>query len=270
MKQAGIALMLMFGGLTLTLVLVACKVGPDKQTEFNPVIPLGLDETLVFIPSDNPLTVEKVALGKQLYFDARLSRDNTVSCATCHSPRFGFTDGQPVFTGIQGQKGGRSAPKEVFGAEDFTIEHVGKAIAAYERTIVSGNSPFDRFQAGDSAALSPAAQRGLELFQGEAEYAVCHSGANFTDERYHNLGVGMDQLDPDPGRFAVTQREEDMGAFKTPGLRDTALTAPYFHDGSAQTLEQVVEYYNRGGTENSNLSPTLLDVYRMLVDAEYR
>jgi cytochrome c peroxidase len=184
------------------------------------------------------LTLEKVSLGKQLYFDKRLSRDNTVSCATCHNPRLGFTDGQPVSTGIQVQKGGHSAPtainrlfskeqfwdgraasleeqaigpianpiemgftheevvqrlqgiegyrkpfKEVFGTEDFSIEHVGKAIAAYERTVISGNSPFERFQAGHRTGLSPAAQRGLELFRGQAERAACHSGPNFTDEK---------------------------------------------------------------------------------------
>jgi cytochrome c peroxidase len=189
-------------------MLVGCLAEAPKQTEFKPVIPLGLNESAIHIPEDNPLTVEKVSLGKQLYFDPRLSRDNTVACATCHSPRFGFTDGQPVSTGIQGQKGGRSAPtvvnrlfskeqfwdgraanleeqaigpianpiemgftheevvqrlkgiegyrkqfKEVFATEDFTIEHVGKAIASYERTVISGNSLFDRFQAGDKTAL---------------------------------------------------------------------------------------------------------------------
>jgi cytochrome c peroxidase len=95
----------------------------------------------------------------------------------------------------------------------------------------------------------------LELFQSKASCADCHSVPNFTDEKYHNLGVGTDQSEPDLGRFAVTQKEEDKGAFKTPTLRDIALTVPYFHDGSASTLEAVIERYNQGGTENPNLSP---------------
>lgn len=275
-------------------------------------LPLGLDEERLAIPADNPLTVEKVALGKMLYFDPRLSRDGTVSCATCHSPRFGFTDGRPVSTGIGAQKGGRSAPtvvnrafseaqfwdgraptleeqakgpmanpiemgftheeaverlraipgyrerfREAFGTEAFTIEEVAKAIASYERTVLSGNSPFDRYQAGDRGALSEAAARGLALFEGKAGCARCHLGPNFTDESYHNLGVGMDREEPDLGRFAVTGREEDRGAFKTPTLRDVALTAPYFHEGSAGTLEEVVDYYDRGGTPNPHLSPKM-------------
>ena len=232
-----------------------------------------------------------------------------MACASCHSPRFGWTDGQPVATGIRGQQGRRSAPtainralsreqfldgraedletqavgpirapnqmglshpdavrklktmagyveqfKNVFGTEGITIDNVGMAIAAYERTILSGNSPFDKFQAGDQGALSPAAQRGLALFNDKAGCATCHSGSNFTDEKYHNLGVGMDRADPDPGRFSVTNQTEDQGAFKTPTLRETAQTAPYFHDGSARTLEEVVEHYDRGGVENPNLS----------------
>lgn len=309
MNRIPIPAMFILYGMIFMLVLSACATEGPKQTEFQLAIPLGLDESLIHIPEDNPLTVEKVSLGKQLYFDQRLSRDNTVSCATCHSPRFGFTDGNPVSTGIQGQKGGRSAPtvvnrifsreqfwdgraasleeqavgpiaspiemgftheevvqrlkgiegyrsqfKDVFGTEDFTIEHVGKAIASYERTVISGNSPFDRFQAGDETALSAEAQRGLALFEGKASCVVCHSGPNFTDEKYHNLGVGADKSEPDLGRFEVSQEEADMGAFKTPTLRDIALSAPYFHDGSAETLEKVVEYYNQGGVENPHLS----------------
>ena len=290
-------------------VFLATATGVAGAAEYKLKLPLGLQEQALYIPPDNPLTAEKISLGKQLYFDKRFSGDNTVACASCHNPRFGFTDGKPVSTGILGQKGGRSAPttvnrafskeqfwdgraadleaqakgpianpiemgfthdelikrlraikgyreqfKNVFGTEQFTIDHVAKAIAAFERTILSGNSPFDRFEAGDKMALSPPAQRGLALFRGKANCFRCHSGFNSTDESYHNIGVGMDKPKPDLGRFAVTKREEDRGAFKTPTLRDIALTAPYFRDGSAKTLEEVVEFYNKGGIKNPQLS----------------
>ncbi len=288
-------------------LLSAASVG--AAGEYTLQLPLGLQEDALYIPSDNPLTPEKIALGKQLYFDPRLSRDNTVACASCHNPRFGFTDGQPVSTGIEGQKGGRSAPtvvnrafskeqfwdgraadleaqakgpienpiemgfthdgvvkrlrgiqgyreqfQHVFGTTALTIDHVAKAIAAFERTVLSGNSPFDRFEAGDKTALLPAAQRGLVLFRGKANCVKCHAGFNFTDESYHNIGVGMDKPQPDLGRFDLTKQAADRGAFKTPTLRDIALTGPYFHAGSARTLEETVEFYNQGGISNPQLA----------------
>ena len=310
MKRITTLIAFVFCVLILPLVIIACG-GEAAPTPVPPKpitldLPLGLDSALVYIPADNPLTDQKIALGKRLFFEKRLSGDNTVACASCHSPRFGWTDGQPVATGIRGQQGGRSSPtvinralsreqfwdgraedleaqavgpirdpkqmglshpdavrklkgiedyveqfKDVFGIEGITIDNVGRAIAAYERTILSGNSPFDKGE------LSPAAQRGLALFNDKAGCVTCHSGSNFTDEKYHNLGVGMDQADPDLGRFAVTNQTEDQGAFKTPTLRDTVQTAPYFHKGSASTLEEVVEHYNVGGIENPNLSPLI-------------
>jgi cytochrome c peroxidase len=143
--------------------------------------------------------------------------------------------------------------RHVFGTE-LTAEGVAKAIAAYERTILSGNAPYDRFQAGDQRALSPAAQRGLALFTGKARCEACHSGFNFTDEAYHNLGVGMDREPPDLGRYTVTQQEADKGAFKTPTLRDVAKHPPYMHDGSVPLLQAVVALYNAGGHANPWLS----------------
>jgi cytochrome c peroxidase len=144
--------------------------------------------------------------------------------------------------------------RKVFGT-DFNTEGVAKAIAAYVRTILSGNSPYDRFRAGDTTALSPAAQRGLALFEEKARCTRCHTGFNFTDEDYHNIGVGMDREHPDLGRYTVTKDEADKGAFKTPTLRDVASRGPYMHDGSLKTLEEVVDYYAKGGTANPWLSP---------------
>jgi cytochrome c peroxidase len=276
-------------------------------------VPLGLDPDISkWIPADNPLTAEKVELGKKLYFDPRLSVDGNISCATCHHPNFGFSNGAPVAAGFRGQIGSRNCPtvvnrlyskaqfwdgraasledqalgpvqnpiemantlhgmtgnlnkiegykaefKKAFGSEEITPQRVAQAIASFERTLLSGNSAFDRFQAGDTAALSVSAQRGMVVFMGKGNCSECHPPPNFTDEDYHNLGVGMDKPHPDLGRYVVTKQEKDRGAFKTPTLRDIAETGPYLHDGSEATLEAVVELYDRGGVPNPNLDPDL-------------
>jgi cytochrome c peroxidase len=263
---------------------------------------------LVEIPEDNPQTEAKVALGKQLYFDKRLSVDNSVSCASCHDPARGWSDGAAVSAGVQGQRGGRNSPtllntaynrfqfwdgraatledqavapilnpvemgmpsresvqeklgaipgyktqfQEVFGGSP-SAENVARAIAAFERTILAGEAPYDHFRAGDKVALSESAQRGLKLFFNKAHCAACHSGPNFTDNAFHNIGVGVGKSKPDKGRQAISKLAGDRGAFKTPSLRDVARTAPYMHDGSNQTLDEVVEFYNKGGVHNPQL-----------------
>jgi len=280
-----------------------------SRASFELKIPLGLDPQLQYIPENNPLTAEKIALGKMLYFDKRLSADNSVACASCHDPKFGFTDGKPVSTGIKGQQGGRSAPtvinrlfsdaqfwdgraadleaqalgpiqnpiemgntleatvkklqaikgyraafQRAFGTE-VTEDGIAKAIASFERTVLSGNSAYDRFKAGDKKAMSESAQRGLALFENKRVNCIgCHVGHNFTDENYRNIGIGMDKEKTDLGRFDISKNEEDRGAFKTPTLRDIARTAPYMHDGSLQTLREVIDYYDKGGTPNPHLS----------------
>jgi cytochrome c peroxidase len=278
------------------------KAAPEK---FEFKVPLGLRE--LKIPEDNPLTKEKIELGKQLYFDPRLSRDGTVSCATCHDPKKGWSNGEPFATGIKGQVGGRSAPtivnaayqsnqfwdgrakevegqalgpiqnpiemdmtlpelverlnkvegyrqqfQKVFGS-DVTADGVAKALASFERTILSGNTPYDRYKAGDKTALSPAAERGMNIFFNKAFCSACHSGPNFTDGAFHNIGVGMDKKAPDMGRETVSKLLGDRGSFKTPTLREISRTAPYMHDGSLKTLEDVIEYYRKGGVANPQL-----------------
>lgn len=141
-----------------------------------------------------------------------------------------------------------------FGDEKVTAERVGQAIASFERTIVSGNSPFDRYQNGDATAMSESAIRGHKLFmdRNKGRCSICHAGFNFTDELYHNIGVGMDQADWETnhaGRFAVTNEEKDKGAYKTPTLRNIADSGPYMHDGSEATLEAIVEFYAKGGSK---------------------
>ena len=275
-----------------------------------PKPPLGLPP--ISWPKDNPYTSAKAELGRYLYFDARLSADNTVSCASCHNPRLAFTDGAPVSTGVKAQKGGRSAPTVInrvysmaqfwdgraksleeqakgpianpiemgmthdlvverlkgiggykplfvraFGSDTVDIDRVAQAIACFERTIFSGNSPYDRYKRGDLTAMTPQQVRGMDLFTNKAKCDQCHEGANFTLNSYHNLGVGADKADPDVGRYAVTHNASDWGTFKTPTLREVEHTGPYMHDGSLKTLDEVVEYYNKGGNPNKNLDPAM-------------
>ncbi|MFQ5679963.1 MAG: cytochrome-c peroxidase [Gemmatimonadota bacterium] len=150
--------------------------------------------------------------------------------------------------------------EQAFGDDEITADRVAKAIAAYERTRLSGNSPWDRWQAGDENAVSDLVKRGHDLFFGRAGCNQCHLGQNFTDSRFHTLGIGWDAEDgafTDEGRFAVNGEERDLGAFKTPGLRDVTRHAPYMHDGSIATLREVIELYNAGGIHNPFLSPRI-------------
>jgi cytochrome c peroxidase len=275
-----------------------------------PRLPLGLDRYRP-VPESNPLTPEKVALGRQLFNDRKLSRDGSLACASCHDPRHAFADDRPVAVGIGGARGERNVPAIVnraWGAAFFwdgraptleqqalqpvlnpqelamtpervialarsdayrprfravfnrepEIEDVARALASYVRTIVSGNSPYDRYMAGDRRTLAGGAIRGLALFNGKAACSVCHSGPTMTDERFHNTGIAWRAGTPtDQGRAAITHKAEDRGAFKTPTLREISRTAPYMHDGSFPTLNDVIDYYDRGGQRNSGLDPKL-------------
>jgi cytochrome c peroxidase len=311
--------------------------------------PLGLPP--VPVPADNPVTAAKVALGRELFFDRRLSRNNTISCAMCHIPEQGFTSNEiATAVGIEGRSVRRNAPtiynaayaellfhdgretrleqqvwgpllasnemgnpsigyvldkivaladyngrfKAAFAGRGPTMETVGMALASYERTLVSANSPFDRWRFGKEAgALTDAAERGFRLFNGKAGCAGCHSigekRALFTDQRLHNTGIGYRQtmqtpprqqrvqlapgnfvvIDPtvvadvaatpaaDLGRYEITEQPNDRWKYKTPSLRNVALTAPYMHDGSLATLRDVVELYDVGGVANEGLDAAI-------------
>jgi cytochrome c peroxidase len=271
--------------------------------------PRGL--TAVPVPKDNPSSTEKIELGKQLYFDRRLSADNTVACSSCHDPKMGWSNADKTAVGIGGQRGGRSSPtvlntayqafqfwdgraktleqqavgpianpiemnlplekavekiaaikgyqeqfQKVFG-QPVSADTIGKAIAAFERTILAGDAPYDRLRSGDESAMSVQAREGMQLFFGKAKCSSCHSGPNFTDNGFHNLGVSFTSEKPDFGRFEFSKLEGDKGAFKTPTLRDISRTGPYMHDGSLATLEEVVEYYDKGCTPNDYLDEEL-------------
>ena len=266
--------------------------------------------TVVPIPSSNLNYTAKIELGKQLYFDGRLSKNNAISCAFCHNPGTGFADPRQTSIGVGGGVGGRQSPtvyntglnhvqfwdgrarsleeqaigpihnpvemaethehvvaklgkikgyqqqfRAVFGT-DVNLQGIAEAIAAYERTVLSTNSAFDKYVLGAPKAMDEAAVRGLALFKGKARCILCHNGPNFTDNQFHNLGVPqVGPMKEDLGRFAVSRAEKDRGAFKTPTLRSITETAPYMHDGAFKTLEEVVEFMDQGGGSNPNLSP---------------
>jgi cytochrome c peroxidase len=323
---------------------------PKNHVELKPKLPLGLaaNEMLIEGIDVDPLTRAKIELGRQLYFDPRLSSDHTISCASCHDPDEGYARHTQFGIGVGGRTGTRNSPvafNRILSGQQFwdgraasleeqamgpitnpvemsishevcvatiadvpgyrtqferifpdgvTFENAAKAIAAFERAIVTGPAPWDYFvalrgfeqaykdeladldslkegnpdlyaeyirlqQAAEAHPLSEGARRGGDLFFSQkADCTACHAGANFTDEQYHNLGVGMDAAEPDLGRFTVTQQDRDRGAFKTPTVRNVAQSAPYMHDGSQQTLEEVVEWYVKGGHANPHLDPKML------------
>ena len=316
--------------------------GPLAEPRSLEQVGAPLDRTRAAIPADNPQTPGKIALGKRLFFDSRLSVDGTVACASCHDPRRAFTDGRPASVGVEGRSGQRNAPtvlnalyqktqfwdgrvatleqqaalpivnpvemgqpsldaavasiaavpeyrqafQDVFGHPPSGPDLL-RAIAAYERTLVSFDSPFDHFIARDKNAIDAAAKRGWTLFNGRGRCNLCHATSqsqpnltSFTDDDFHNIGIGIIRHHVVPlarqaeklvdsgkasdidraaiqsdmsvlGRFLVTKKEADIASFKTPDLRNVLVTAPYFHDGSQATLWDVVDHYNKGdGLQN--------------------
>ncbi|MBA5873537.1 MAG: c-type cytochrome [Nitrospira sp. CR1.2] len=271
---------------------------------------IGPLPAVVPVPSTNLNYAAKIELGKQLYFDGRLSKNNAISCAFCHNPGTGFADSRQTSIGVGGGIGGRQSPtvynsafnhvqfwdgrarsleeqaigpihnpvemaethehvvaklgkvkgyqqqfRAVFGTA-VNLQGIAEAIAAYERTVLSTNSAFDKYVMGDQKAMDEAAARGLALFKGKARCILCHNGPNLTDNQFHNLGVPqVGPMKEDLGRYNVTRAEKDKGAFKTPTLRSITETSPYMHDGAFKSLEEVVEFMNEGGGRNPNVSP---------------
>ena len=349
MKRTSAVKLLIIGVLAVLMpALVRASDSNAGSSSFEIKMPLGIPIELwtYFVPNDNPVTAAKVELGRKLFFDARLSADGKVSCASCHDPGRAFTDGRKVAEGIGGRLGTRNSPtllnsmfstgqfwdgragtleeqakmpltnmdemgngsldevrakiaavpeyvkgfQQVFGGP-VTVDGFAKAIAAFERTLVSGDSPLDRYLAGDLNALSESARNGLILFRTRARCGVCHvfnqnfaafaTFPFFTDGIYRNTGVAVNftgfnalarramaaardesgdalaalskhERAGELGRFVTTGNTLDVGAFRTPSLRNVELTAPYFHDGSAATLADVVRFYVKGGNENPN------------------
>lgn len=303
--------------------------------------PPGFDPVVwaAFVPQDNEMTPDRVALGRKLYFDTRLSKDNTVSCATCHDVTRGFTDQRATSEGIKSQLGKRNAPttlnvallqilfwdgrsptldhqarqpilnpvemgmpdeatalkaiqddaeyqaafKNAYG-RDMNYEDLGRAIGAFERTLVFVDSPFRKFLGGDEKAISPQARAGWELYNDKGRCMSCHpmnpSNPLGTDNRFHNVGVSarhqnfeglakqalkvmaedasekkLDELAvgtdmSELGRFMVTRNRSEIGSFRTPLILNVGITGPYMHDGSMETLWDVMDHYNKGGEAN--------------------
>ena len=267
------------------------------------------------MPQDNVSTPARIELGQALFFDPRMSGNGAMSCASCHNPSLGWSDGLKTAVGWGGQVLGRATPtvlntayntqfmwdgrkksledqalgpmktpqemntdfavalarlrgvqsyvsmfEKAYPGEGVTEETIAKAIAAFERTVVVNDSAFDRWLAGDRKAMTMQQWRGYKVFTSadKGNCAACHSAPNFTDNGFHNIGIAKSgDGEPDPGRYGIRKVASMKGAFKTPGLRDIELTAPYFRDGSAATLHDVVEHYVRGGDDRSNLSASM-------------
>jgi len=311
--------------LVLLITLMPSVLLPQSQDQqASSVMPIGkpvqvkasLGLPPVLIPPDNPPTAETIALGRRLFYDPILSLDNSVSCATCHNPQFGFADPKPVSEGVGRKTGTRNSPPVVnaayfkvqfwdgrattlenqaegpvqnpvemantlatveqrlnanpsyreqfaqaWGQKPITYEMVEKSIASFERTVIGGNSPFDRWKYGhDEKAVDDAVKRGFVVFTSKKKgnCAVCHTVgekyALFTDNQFHNVGVGVDMGQfTDVGQYAVTHNEADKGKFKTPSLRNIAQTAPYMSDGSLKDLKQAIDFYIGAGNSNPNL-----------------
>ena len=293
-QRISLPLTLLFGFLLIGSV-VAAEADPWLRPDFAPA------------PPENQLTPERVLLGQLLFFDPRLSRKSTMSCASCHNPALGWSDGLPTavgfdmhtlaratptivntsFNSIQMWDGRKSTledqatgPIEAAGEMNLPLPElierlksipgyaskfeaaypgmgitavtVARGLASFERTVLSTESPFDRWRKGDEKAVSASAKHGFELFQDKAKCAVCHMGYNFTDNGFHNIGLKTEG-EPDMGRYAQRPLKSMRGAFKTPTLRDIGLTAPYMRNGSYKTLMEVVEHYDRGGDDTENL-----------------
>jgi len=318
------------------------EAGPVASPRPPRQVGLPVELTWTVTPTDNPQTPEKIALGRKLFFEGRLSADGTVACATCHDPARAFTDGRPASVGIHGRTGQRNAPtllnalynktqfwdgraktleeqaafpivnpdemgqpnldagmKKIAGIEEYERafrkvfgrpvngSDLLRAIASYERTLVSFDSPFDHFIAGDKNAINESARRGWELFNTKALCNRCHAltdskrdVTNFMDNDFHNIGIGIIRHDVVAlalkakklvasgdaaaidraaigtdmsalGRFLITKKVADTAAFKTPNLRNVLVTGPYFHDGSQETLWDVIDHYNKGAGLNN-------------------
>lgn len=204
-------------------------------------------------------TIINAAYQKLLFWDGRASNleeqskgpiGNNHEMALVDDAHVAHHECQNRIRNIQGY---RSLFKEVFGNDDCSIEDIAKAIATFERTVLSGNSAFDRYKAGDKKALTQQQLDGYKVFL-KSHCLNCHAHPNFTNEQFFNIGIGMNEKKPDLGRYGITKDKKDWGAFKTPTLRDVEHTYPYMHDGSLKTLEDVIDYYDKGGTPNANLS----------------
>ncbi len=293
--QYPFSIILLIGTICLSLFLFQCKATNQIIT------PMG--EAL--IPSENPTTQDKIELGRKLFFDKRLSSDETISCSSCHLPEFAFTDRKKLSDGVEGRKTQRNSPSilnagylptVMFDAHLKTLElqvivpiqeHVEmdmnmvnlirrlkniddynesakriynrefdayvltRSISAFERSLISQNSRYDQYSAGNKKALSKDEIQGWKLFSEVLHCIKCHPAPSFTNYLPENNGLYLD-YGSDLGRFRIFNDSNDIGKFKVPSLRNIALTFPYMHDGSLESLDAVLEHYQSGGKAHPN------------------
>jgi cytochrome c peroxidase len=293
------------------LFLLACQKEqqPAVPTEPEPLLAVPAGFPFPNFPADNELTASRFALGKRLFYDVALSRDSSISCASCHAPARAFSDSVAFSPGAGGAAGKRNSPTlanvgyqpyftreggvptlemqilvpiqehnefdfnilliadrlksdtsyvrlshEAYGRDpDFYV--ITRAIACYERTLISGQSPYDEFFfQGKANALTVSERRGMDLFfSNKTNCSGCHAGFNFSNYAFENNGLYENY--PDSGRFILTEDSSDIARFKVPTLRNVGVTAPFMHDGSFSSLSEVIEHYNSGGKNHPQKSP---------------
>lgn len=301
------------GWLLFILVIISgCTERIKSTAHFSIPIPQHF-ETPIF-PKENLPTKEKIELGKKLFFDTRLSKNNNISCATCHQPEFAFTDHKKVSIGTNDSMGFRNTPSiiniayktefhmdggvrtlelqtlapiidtnELAGNFNLILEYLRsdstyvvlfenafdtiptifgltRSIASYERSLIQGNSPYDKYINGDSNALNTSQKNGLALFNSnKLNCTACHNGVNLTNYSYQNIGLAHQVSDS--GRARITYNSLDAGKFMVPSLRNISLTGPYMHDGSMNTLDEVISYFENGEGTHPNKSPLVVDFH---------
>ncbi len=310
--------------LSISLLRIETSIGDETNYVFeagHPSLQQWLMPEKMLQPADNKLTPERIALGKMLFFDPRLGRNKNISCATCHNPLLGWSDGLAFGQGHMGKNLPRATPalyntgfnvmqmwdgrkrslesqalapmaadsemnvdfeamivflnsfpdyrvafKKAYSEkanEGITEEKIAKALASFERTITSNNSHFDDWLKGDTKAISDEQIEGFKVFVDpqKGNCAVCHNPPNFTDNGFHNIGLATSEDNPDLGRYSIRKVAILKGAFKTPSLRSIAKSAPFFHNGAATNLKQVLRHYLQEFKNTKGLSPALKTIH---------
>ncbi len=295
---------------TLTTLTSCSQTGIGSASTNAPIGPRLSQLPVPVGTADNPITPEKIALGKQLFFDKRMSGNGEMSCESCHYRHLGWADGNKLSKKSDGSLNVRHTPtmynvgylkswywdgraatlegnvgaawkgqiggdpvkvsaalavipgyanqfQAVFGAPP-NPDNIAKAVATYLRTKVSGDSPWDRYEKGDSKAVSGDAREGFELFIGKGRCVICHTPGLYSNSEFYNIGLEANKEKKDLGRFNVTKKVEDTSAFKVPTLRSIGISNPYFHDGSVASLEEAVRYMANGGNDDPNKTPLLI------------
>ena len=259
-ERAELGKILFFDGRLSANGVVSCASCHEPDHAFSGSTPLSKGVTGKPGVRHVPTLINR-AWGKSQFWDGRTpTLESQVIFPVTDPDEMGMTADR-VVQRISSIKGYAPLFAAAFGDSTINFDRIARAIATFQRTIVSGNSPYDRYLAGDKSALTKQQKDGLDFFNKKGECAECHRGPNFTDEKFANIGIGMDKTRPDPGREAVTKKRGDLGKFKVPTLRDLARRGPYMHDGSVRTLSEVLDIYAKGGLPNPHLDTRLTPFY---------